>query len=251
MAFLSEPQVFQCDSSQFLPVFRGRLCWHLNSDDLHNPELPMIQSRSYGGTAALWQKELDPYVEVFPTMTTSFLPVVLKMPGLRTSVHISTYMPTHGKDSAFAADLAELRNCLDDLTDRLNNPVIFIRGDGNVNPNNKVRVTLLKQLIVDYQLKQVDVGHNTYHHFVGKGSYDSAIDILLYSSSEHVTETVQSILCIHDHPELLSHNDVILSNFTNPCEKISTTSTDLVTASKCDFISPRNQEELAEPKLPS
>ena len=139
------------------------------------------------------------------------------------------------KDSAFVADLAKLRNCLDDLSERCANPVIFIRGDGNVNKNNKVRVSLLQQLVTDYKLNEVDTGHPTYHHFVGRGSYHSSIDILLYSSCDRVTEKVENILCIHEHPELLSHHDVILSSFTIPCEEISPNSGNLVTAPRCNI----------------
>ena len=91
----------------------------------------------------LWMKELDPYIEVIPTNTTAILPIMFKMPGLKTTVHIALYMPTHGKDSDFVSDLAELRNCLDDLAGRSDDPIIYIRGDGNVNPNNSIRVTLL------------------------------------------------------------------------------------------------------------
>ena len=96
-AFLSEPQLFQCDANQFFQYIWGGYCWHLNSEDLHDPELPMTQNRSFGGTAVLWQKNLDPYVEVVSTTSAAFLPIILKMPGLRTSIHIAIYMPTHGK----------------------------------------------------------------------------------------------------------------------------------------------------------
>ena len=227
--------MFQCDSNQFFQYIEGEYCWHLNSDDLHDPELPLTRSRSHGGTAALWQKNLDPYVEIISTTTTAFLPIVLKMPGLRTAIHIAIYMPTSGKDNEFVADLAELRNCLDDLSERYANAVIYIRGDGNVNHNNRVRVTLLRQLIMDYKLNQVEIGHSTYHHFMGGESHDSAIDILLYSSCDDVTEKVEHIMCIHNHPELLSHHDVIFSSFTIPCEPISSTPGNLVTAPRCNF----------------
>ena len=72
------------------------------------------------------------------------------MPGLKTSVHVTLYMPTHGKDSEFVSDLAELRNCLDNLVERFSDPILYIRGDSNVNSNNIPRVVLLQQLIKDY-----------------------------------------------------------------------------------------------------
>ena len=233
-AFLREPQLFQCDAKQTFQFVEGEYCWHLNSEDVLDPELPTISSRSHGGTVALWQRELDPHVEVVPTTTSAFLPIVLMMPGLRTSIHMAVYLPTHGKDSEFVSDLAELRNVLDELNERFTNPVIYIRGDGNVNSNNKMRVILLRQLIADYELTETDIGHTTYHHFVGNGSYDSTIDVLLHSSIDQVTETVGEILCIHDYPALLSHHDVILSTFTVPIKEQEVNLAKLVTAPKCN-----------------
>ena len=99
---------------------------------------------------------------------------------------------------------------------RFTDPILYIRGDGNVNSNNIVRVTLLQQLMKDYGLAQTATGHNTYHHFVGDGMYDSDIDILLHTENENVSETVTKILCKHDHPSILSHHDVILSSFAIP-----------------------------------
>ena len=167
----------------------------------------------------MWLRELDPFIEVISTNTTAFLPIIFKKPGLQTSVHISLYMPTQGKDSEFVSDLAELRNCLDELIARYTDLVLYIRGDGNVNSNNTVRVTLLKQLISDYNLVQTVTGHNTYHHFVGNGMYDSDIDILLHTSDDNVDETVTKIMCKHDNPDILSHHDVILSSFTIPIKE--------------------------------
>ena len=127
------------------------------------------------------------------TKNTAFLPIILNMPGLRVSIHVSIYLPTHGKDSEFVADLADLRNCLDDLVEQFTDPVIYIRGDSNVNAKNKLRNSLLKQLIKDYSLSRQETGHNTYHHFVGNGNSDSQIDLLLYSSDQNVEEKVTYI----------------------------------------------------------
>ena len=149
---ISEPQIYQCHANQVLSYLEGEYCWYLNSEDILDPELPLVRSKAHGGTLLLWLKELDPYIEVVSTNTNAFLPVILKMPGLKISVHIALYMPTHSKDTEFVADLAEIRNCLDDLTARFSYPVFYIRGDGNVNPNNTMRVILLQQLMKDYNL---------------------------------------------------------------------------------------------------
>ena len=74
----------------------------------------------------LWLKELDPFIEVITTNTAAFLPIIFKMPGLKTSIHVTLYMPTHGKDSEFVSDLPELRNCLDNLIERFSDPILYI-----------------------------------------------------------------------------------------------------------------------------
>ena len=216
IAFISEPQSYQCDASQTLQYIQGEYCWNLNSHDVLDPELPLYTSMAYGGTLTLWQKNLDPYIEVVPTSTTSFLPIILMIPGLKTTIHFTLYLPTHGKDEEFISDLAELRNCLDNLLSRYTDPVLYIRGDGNVNPNNKTRVILLQQIIQEYNLVKIELGHKTYHHFVGNGMYDSCIDILLHSHKEVVTETVEEIICKETNPAVLSHHDPIVSTFTIP-----------------------------------
>ena len=217
-AFLSEPQLFQCDADQILQYVKGEYCWQLNSDDLLDPELPLNKSRSNGGTLLLWLKDLDPYIEVVCPTSKAFLPIILKMPDLKVSIHVSIYLPTHGKDTEFVSDLVDLRVCLDGLIERFTDPIIFIRGDSNVNDNNHTRVTLLQQLISDYQLQDTKLDHPTYHHFVGNGHYDSRIDKLMHSIFDNVTESVTNIMCIHDHPDMLSHHDIILSTFTIPTQ---------------------------------
>ena len=93
-ACLNESQIHQCDANQLIQFLEGEYCWHLNSQDLLDPELPLVMSKASGGTLLLWMKELDPYIKVITTNTTAFLPIVLKMPGLQTSIHISLDMPT-------------------------------------------------------------------------------------------------------------------------------------------------------------
>ena len=218
LACISEPQLFQCDTYQIFQYLEGEYCWHLNSEDLLDPELPLVKTRAHGGTLMIWLKELDPYVEVITNTSTAFLPIILKMPGLKTSIHVSIYLPTHGKDSEFVSDVADLRNCLDDLTRIHADAVIYIRGDSNVNPKNSMRVSLLQQLLHDYNLDKEKTGHNTYHHFLGNGLSDSMLDVLLHTSSMDVSEKFSNILCLHDHPGILSHHDIILSNFSIPTQ---------------------------------
>ena len=232
---LSESQLFQCDARQVLQYLDGEYCYFLNSDDLHDPELPSINNRSFGGTLMLWNKQLDPHIEVYKTSSPAFLPVILKKPGLRTSIHVALYLPTHGKDPQFVSELANLRNCLDELVERHHDPIIYIRGDSNVNPKNATRVTLLKQFLADYMLDATDISHATYHHFVGNGLYDSKIDVLLHSSGSNlVDEFVTEIMCRQSNPAILSHHDIILSRFSIPTAKQEIFTGKLINAPRID-----------------
>ena len=218
MISLSEPQLFQCDASQVLQLLDSEYNYFLNSDDLHDPELPTIRNRSFGGTLLLWDKTLDPFIKVLKPSSPAFLVAVLKIPSLKTSLHVTVYLPTSGKDYEFVSEFADLRNCLDEMVELYSDPVIYIRGDGNVNPNNSSRVVLLKQLLHDYSLVSVDTQHPTYHHFTGSGLYDSKIDLVLHSNKEAVTENITEIICKHENPTILSHHDIILSEFTIPVD---------------------------------
>ena len=222
--------MFQCDAPQVLQLLQSDYNYFLNSDDLHDPELPIIKNRSYGGTMFLWRRELDPYIKVHKPSSPAFLAISLAVPGLRTSTHVTIYLATSGKEYEFVSELADLRNFLDELKDLYINPVIFIRGDGNTNKNNLPRVALLKQLLSDFALESVETNHTTYHHFTGGGQYDSKIDVILHTVQDNVSERVTNILCKHDHPNILSHHDVILSEFSIPTQYQPSTTQQLVVA---------------------
>ena len=139
LVMISEPQVYQTDIEQFVAGLTKEFCYSLNSDDIYDPELPHTRSRAIGGTLAMWRKWLDPYVSIIPTLSSSFLPLLLKLPGAKTSVHIAIYLPTHGKDPEYISELASLKNCIDELVSLHDDLLIFIRGDGNTNRKNLVR----------------------------------------------------------------------------------------------------------------
>ena len=50
LILLSEPQIFATDIDLVLTHLRGEYSWFLNSEDKHDPELPMVKSRAHGGT---------------------------------------------------------------------------------------------------------------------------------------------------------------------------------------------------------
>ena len=178
----------------------------------------------------LWKQCLDPFIDLVPSGSSSFLPVVVKLPGSHTSVHVSVYLPTHGKDVEFVSEIASLGNCLEDLCEKYDDPIIYIRGEMNVNAKNRPRVSMLKQLQSKFSLKSTDFLHPTYHHFVGGGDFDSNIDVLLHSSEDNVTEVIKEILCVRDHPEYLSHHDVIISTFTLPSAEKDEESSEIIDA---------------------
>ena len=180
----------------------------------------------------LWKKWLDPYIKVISVMSQAFLPVVLTLPGCQPSVHVALYLPTHGHDVEFVTELANLRNCLDNLIDDYDNPLIYLRGDGNVNIKNVTRVKLLDSLVSAYKLSKSNMHHKTYHHFVGGGQFDSNVDIILHPTA--MTETVTSVLCKLKYPAISSHHDVILSSFKIPEITQVHCHPNLVTAPKLD-----------------
>ena len=203
----------------------------LNSEDLYDPELAMISSRIVGGTLSLWAKYLDPYVTIHKPTTSSFTVMILQLPGSVVTIHVALYLPTSGKDSNFISELTNLRICLTELAAIYPHSLVFIRGDSNVNSNNKARVLLLQQFCKAFTLKRINLGHTTYHHFTGNGLYDSEIDILLHTDASGVAEEVVTILCKHVHPDLLSHHDMIISKCSLPTANTRKENcSDLVTA---------------------
>ena len=91
LIFLSEPQLLQCDAATLLQTFQGCYNFHLNSEDLHVPEIAQTKSKTNGGTMILWQTSLDPFVTVIQTTSPSVTAVLFDVPGysLPTSWYIS------------------------------------------------------------------------------------------------------------------------------------------------------------------
>ena len=233
LAFLSEPLAYQCDLQAMNQYLGPQYCCSLNSEDIYDPELPLYKSKTKGGTMVLWQRQFDPHLKVIPVNTTTFLPVVLTLPGAKPAVHVSLYLSTHGQDSAFVSELANLKICLESLNASYDCPDIYIRGDGNVNAKNSNRVTLLESFIFSMNLKQTEIHHKTYHHFVGQGQFDSNVDILLQSKVVK-EEQVVKILCKHEDQGMNSHNDAIISEFSASPGHVEPPSSNLVPAPRLD-----------------
>ena len=111
LVFLSEPQLYLTDITQCTVGVEHEYSHWLNSDDLMDPDLPLVKSRAVGGTLAMWRKWIDPFITVYPAQSTAFLPLILQLHDTRLSLHIAIYLPTHGKDPEFVSELANLKNC--------------------------------------------------------------------------------------------------------------------------------------------
>ena len=216
LVLLSEPQAYQTDIRQLLKGIGHEYDFWLNSDDLHDHELPLVKSRAIGGTLALWRKWLDPFISVHPVQSSAFIPLILKLPETRISVHVALYLPTHGRDTEFISELATLKNCIDDIKIIHKDAAVFIRGDSNCNTKNTSRMQLLSHFIEEFSLVQVPVNHPTYHHFVGDGKFDSNIDVLLHTKADNISEAVTRIICANENPDISSHHDIICSEFCLP-----------------------------------
>ena len=211
LVFLSEPQIFLPDIADYMTYFKGEYCWELNSEDKVDPELPLIHNKAKGGTMLMWREELDPYITIIPCSSSSFLPAVLALPNYQVSAHIALYMPTAGKEDEFLDQMSQLNVCLELINDKYPDCQIFLRGDSNVNTNNKNRVKILEHLLSNKNLITCNINHKTYHHFMGDGLFDSNIDIVAYSSISPNQEIITRVYCQHDYPDIDSHHDIIMS----------------------------------------
>ena len=77
---LSETQLFQCDDYVIKKVLSNNYKFYLNSDDRHDPNLPMTNRKSFGGTMLLWNSWVDPYLQIIPPVSHSFLIAILTLP---------------------------------------------------------------------------------------------------------------------------------------------------------------------------
>ena len=213
--FLSETQTFQHEAKFATDLFEGTYCSFLNSDDLYDQELPFVRNRSNGGTMILWKESLDKYVSIPPVVSSSFLSLIFQPPSSPPSLHIALYLPTSGKEAEFIEEISKLRNFLENILDENPDYIIFIRGDSNVNIKNKPRLNIFKDFIRRFKLINIDIGHKTYHHFLGDGLFDSAIDVILCNDHENL-EQVNYVYCKHNYQFIGSHHDAIISSCNLP-----------------------------------
>ena len=125
-------------------------------------------------------------------------------------------------------------NTLEDIRERYEDCLIFLRGDGNVNQNNLDRAVLFSNFLSNFCLTQIHIGHKTYHHFLGGGSFDSNIDVILQSENFPFEEAITAVYCKHDWHEIDSHHDVIISTVNIPIADDVPPQDDLITAPKLE-----------------
>ena len=232
LAFLSEPQTFSVDMKQLMSHIGWTFCAELNSDDKYDQEAPLFHNKSYGGTMVIWKQAIDKYVTVHPTSSTSFLPIIYNHPEAPVSVHIAIYLPTSGHETKFIAELSQLRLLVEELQELHPDCHIYLRGDSNVNPNNRDRAIIFSDFLTNLNLLSVPIPHKTYHHFVGEGLYDSNIDVLLHSKNVE-PEHLDTVICKFDNQLVESHHDIILSTVTLPV-KVPVKNEDLKVAPKVE-----------------
>ena len=217
LVFLSEPSIFNCDLLSVSQFFPPNISFHLNSEDMFDEALPLERSRAKGGTMALWPSSLDPYISILPTTTPAILPCRLRMPGLMETFHFCIYFPTAGQEEIFVETLAALSVFLEDIYENGDGETpVFIRGDANASSKNVSRSRIFNHFIARHNLHRLAINHNTYHHFIGTGQFDSDLDVILFTNTPGQSESLHEIICKHKNPLIDSHHDLIITSCTIP-----------------------------------
>ena len=63
-----------------LSHLKKEYCFKLNSPDVHDPDLPLHQSKAHGGTLVMWKRDLQPFISICPSTSSSFLPLIFHPP---------------------------------------------------------------------------------------------------------------------------------------------------------------------------
>ena len=224
LLFLSEPMLFQPDAQIATSLISSTYRFHLNSDDLYDHDLPLLKNKANGGTLTAWKNELDPFVTLLRTDTSRILPILLDIPGYQPTAHINIYLPTSGQDNQYIEELANLQATIDHIYDICPSAIIHIRGDANASFVERLkhkRDKIFKHFCSNNFLEPLSLDHHTYHHFMGSGSSDSNIDVILSSAfacdgtPAPPNESLLEILCGKvDTRVSNSHHDVVLTVLT-------------------------------------
>ena len=178
----------------------------------------------------MWTKDLDPYITILEPSSSHILALILEKPGLQTSVHITVYLPTAGKEAEFVRELSVLQDTIDNVGDNYPDALIFVRGDANASvvcrKGNK-RDLLFLHFMEENELHGVPINHTTYHHFTNNGLSDSTIDILLFSpltsggTKANTVEVLDKLLCGKSHHCIDSSHDALVSSVLIPQRSVT------------------------------
>ena len=136
----------------------------------------MDRRKAWGGTLALWRREIDPFITPLETPSPSVLPLLLQIPGLSSSIHIGLYLPTWGRDSEFIEALASLESIVLFAIENFKDMPIYLKGDCNVNSSNVKRAKLFHNFLTKYGIQNIDLQHKTHQHFMRDGKSDFQLD---------------------------------------------------------------------------
>ena len=218
---LNETLIFQYEAKAATDIFHGEYDFVLNSDDTCDHELPFMKNKSNGGTMILWRKSLCKFITILPSPSVSFSALLFHPPGYSASLQVALYLPTSGKEDEFVDELTNLRIFIEDQVNKHPDILVFIRGDSNVNEKHVARSKIFENFKTNLNLTSLPTGHKTYHHFLGNGLFDSAIDVILCTKSKPINEQIEQILCKNDHLWIKSHHDAIISTFTLPLKHVA------------------------------
>ena len=225
--FITEPWLHLPDAPLVLKELLHQYNFFLNSEDRHDNLLSLVKSRAHGGTLALWKKELDPYITVHEPSSSHVLAIILEKPGYQTTIHITVYLSTAGKDAEYMKDLVLLQNTIDLLGDKYPDSLTFVRGDANaslIQRNNSKRDDLFRYFVEENKFSPLLLNHKTYHHFMNNGLSDSNIDVILSPkvTSDGVlsstTESLLRILCGKGNALVDSSHDALITSLLLPAQ---------------------------------
>ena len=241
LIFITEPWLHLSDAPLVLKEYLHQYNYFLNSEDRHDSLLSLGKSRAHGGTLALWKKELDPYITVHEPSSSHVLAIILEKPGYQTSIHITVYLSTAGKDGEFMKDLVLLQNTIDHLGDKYPDSLIFVRGDANasfIQRNKNKRDDLFRYFVEENKFSPLLLNHKTYHHFLNNGLSDSNIDVIMYPKVtsdgllSSTTESLIKILCGKTNALVDSSHDVLITSLLLPPQPQPDVSPDNILAPK-------------------
>ena len=166
--------------------------------------------------------------------------LVLDKPGYRTSIHITIYLTTSGRDPDFVKDLVHLQDTIDFINDKYPEASIYICGDANAATTprkcNK-RDEVFKYFISENNLLPININHKTYHHFTNNGLSDSCIDVLLQPATDNSnTEFLEKILCMKTNSLIDSNHDALISTLTLTHQETSKSLDNIPVAPKIEHM---------------